>query len=136
MQPVINPRSGVPIYRQLADQLRADIITGRLRPGQKLPSERTLIQTHGISRDTVRSALHLLKAEGQIVVRQGQGAFVKERVPAQLLVPPAGATVTARMPTPQERAELDIDEGVPVFWVVAADGSGTAYPGDRWELRL
>lgn len=133
---MINPQSGVAIYRQLADLLRADIRSGKLRPAQTVPSERTLTQQYGISRDTVRSAMGVLRAEGLIVIRRGHGAQVKEPAPLQLLSPPPGSTVTTRMPTLQERGEYDIGEGVPIFWVVAPDGTATGYPGDRWELHL
>ncbi len=47
---MINPRSGVAVYRQLADLLRDDILSGRLRPGQPLPSEVTLQQRYGLAR--------------------------------------------------------------------------------------
>lgn len=99
-----------------------------------MPSERTLTQEYGLSRDTVRSAIGQLRAEGLVTMRRGRGAVVKEIPPRQVLTPPAGATVTTRMPTLEERAELGLGEGVPIFWVVTSDGSASGYPGDRWEL--
>lgn len=120
---------------QLAARLRDDIITGRLRPGQRLPSETTLQQEFGLARQTVRRAVGVLRAEGLVVVQRGQGVFVREHAEVQDLSPAPGSTVTARMPTAGERTEYDIDDGVPVFWVIGPDGSGGVYPADRWQLR-
>lgn len=116
---MIIPQPGGTIYRQLAAILRGDIISGRLHPGQVLPSERTMMQQHGVSRDTTRRATALLRAEGLVVVRRGHGLTVKEIPPRTRLDPPAGSVVTSRMPTEDEAAELSIGEGVPVFWVIA-----------------
>lgn len=126
---------GAPIYARLADLLRRDILNGHLRPGQQLPSERTLQQEYGLGRHTIRRAVAVLRAEGLVVVARGHGVLVRERPDMQDLVPAASATVTARMPTAEERAEYDIDEGIPVFSVVSPDGAGGVYPADRWQLR-
>jgi GntR family transcriptional regulator len=120
---------------QLAARLRDDITSGRLEPGHRLPSETTLAQEYGLSRQTVRHAVGVLRAEGLVVAARGQGVFVREHAEVQDLVPAPGSTVTARMPTTQERTELDLDDGVPVFWVVGPDGAGEVFPGDRWRLR-
>lgn len=65
-----------PLYAQLRDALRADILSGRLRVHDKLPSEHDLVQAHGVSRITVRQALADLQREGLITRLQGKGAFV------------------------------------------------------------
>ena len=64
------------LHAQLRDALRASILDGRLRPGDKLPSESELTGAHGVSRITVRQALGALQAEGLIVKLHGKGAFV------------------------------------------------------------
>ena len=69
----------VPLYQQLADLLRAEIEAGRLAPNQKMPSELTLQQEHGISRVTVRHAFELLREAGLVVTVRGKGSFVKAR---------------------------------------------------------
>ena len=69
----------VPRYRQLAQFIRAGIEKGTLRPGEPLPSETALADYCGVSVDTVRSALALLRDDGVIVTSQGIGSFVAER---------------------------------------------------------
>lgn len=64
-----------PLYRQLAATLRQQIVDGNYSPGERLPSERTLMAQHGISRMTVRHALDQLRREGYVEVRHGKGAF-------------------------------------------------------------
>ncbi len=75
----LDPLSGTALYRQLADGLRALIIEGELSEGEPLPSERELRSKYGLARGTIRQALSLLKGEGLIETRRGQGAFVAHR---------------------------------------------------------
>jgi GntR family transcriptional regulator len=65
-----------PLYARLRDALRSDILDGRLRVHDKLPSEHELVQAHGVSRITVRQALADLQREGLITRLQGKGAYV------------------------------------------------------------
>lgn len=74
-----DPTSGVPVFRQMADQLREEIASGSLRPGALLPSERMLMDRYGVARGTVRQALQVLKAEGLVEARHGKGVFVRTR---------------------------------------------------------
>jgi DNA-binding FadR family transcriptional regulator len=60
-------------YEQAADQLRDLIVSGRLRPGGRLPSESALARELGVSRATVREALRLLAAQGLIRTAKGSG---------------------------------------------------------------
>ncbi|MEU3278434.1 GntR family transcriptional regulator [Streptomyces antibioticus] len=66
-----------PPYVQAAEVLRREIITGRLKPGDKLPSARALQDRYGIASSTVQNALRLLKSEGLIYSVQGRGSFVR-----------------------------------------------------------
>lgn len=66
---------GPPKYRQLADHLRAMLRDGRYAPGDRVPSENSLVEQLQISRSTVRRALDLLREAGSITTRQGQGSF-------------------------------------------------------------
>jgi DNA-binding GntR family transcriptional regulator len=75
---VIRHDSAVPVYRQLADILRAAIESGELAPGTPLPSEATLMQEHGISRDSVRRAMDVLREDELVVTVQGKGTYVRE----------------------------------------------------------
>jgi DNA-binding transcriptional regulator YhcF (GntR family) len=62
---------------QIANKLRAAILTRRLEPGDKLPSQPDLATRYGVARETVKRALEILRAERLIVTRQGSGAFVR-----------------------------------------------------------
>ena len=75
-----------PAYQVLADELRADITSGRLQPGERLPPEPELCVKTGVSRSTVREALRLLASQHLIVTTRGVtgGSFVAHPDAAQL----------------------------------------------------
>ena len=64
------------LYAALRDRLKDEILSGRRRPGDKLPSENEFTQTLGVSRITVRQALGDLRNEGLVVKTHGKGSFV------------------------------------------------------------
>lgn len=80
----LNPESPFPLYRQLYDELRQAILTGRLASGVRLPSTRTLADLLGISRNTVVGAFDQLFAEGYLESRQGDGTYIAEALPDDL----------------------------------------------------
>jgi GntR family transcriptional regulator len=84
---VINMRSDRPAYKQLADLLRQQIISGELAPGAPLPSEARLMQELGVSRNTVRLAVQLLRSEGHVTTEHGRGTYVREKPPVRRLGP-------------------------------------------------
>lgn len=65
-----------PLKEQLAAVLRAQIATGELAKGDKLPSESRLQQEHGVARGTVREAVAILRAEGLVITIQGRATYV------------------------------------------------------------
>lgn len=65
-----------PLYLQLAAILRRAIESGQLQPRDPVPSETYLMQEHGLSRDTVRHALEVLRQEGLVKTFVGRGTFV------------------------------------------------------------
>ncbi|GAA1692803.1 GntR family transcriptional regulator [Fodinicola feengrottensis] len=71
-------QSSVPLYRQLKERIVARIQADKLRPHDRLPSERELIETFGVSRITVRQALTELMHEGRIYSAPGKGFFLSE----------------------------------------------------------
>ena len=75
------------LYRQLYDELRTAILTGRLHPGERLPSTRRMASELGVSRRTVLDAFLQLYAEGYIEGRIGAGTFVAHTLPDDLLQP-------------------------------------------------
>jgi GntR family transcriptional regulator len=69
-----------PMYRQIADDLRRQIETGELRPGEQLRTELELREKYEASRNTVRDAIKWLVTRGLVETRPGQGTFVPERI--------------------------------------------------------
>jgi GntR family transcriptional repressor for pyruvate dehydrogenase complex len=69
-----------PAYQVLADRIRIEIMSGQLRPGERLPTEPQLCEQSGLSRSTVREALRLLSSQHLIVTTRGVngGSFVAE----------------------------------------------------------
>src|SRR3989337_1135285 len=63
------------VRRQIEDAIRA----GDFPPGERLPSERELVETFGVSRVSVREAIRSLETLGLVRVYQGRGAFVNDR---------------------------------------------------------
>ncbi|GGY57121.1 GntR family transcriptional regulator [Streptomyces xanthochromogenes] len=87
----------LPPYRKIADELRALILSGRLRAGEKLKSENELKDQYATTRVTVRKALALLKADGLLISEQGRGVFVRPRPNVQMLT--TGANFRQRRDT-------------------------------------
>jgi DNA-binding FadR family transcriptional regulator len=77
LRPLSPPRN---LTRELVERLSAEIIGGKLPPGEKLPTEQEMMAAMGISRTVVREAVAALRAEGLVVTRQGVGAFVASDV--------------------------------------------------------
>ena len=69
---ILNPHSGVPIYRQLQEQVRRMVASGQLRPGTALPSVRDLALAHAINPMTISRAYGLLEAEGLLERHRGK----------------------------------------------------------------
>ena len=66
----------IPVYRRLADEIKAEILSGKRAPGSVLPSERLMAQQLGVHRNTVAKAYNELEAEELIDARQGVGYLV------------------------------------------------------------
>ncbi|PKO40959.1 MAG: GntR family transcriptional regulator [Betaproteobacteria bacterium HGW-Betaproteobacteria-3] len=69
---------GANLSDQVADALAAEIRSGRLAVGVKLPTEAALVEQFGVSRTVVREAISRLKSIGQVQSRQGSGVYVKD----------------------------------------------------------
>lgn len=74
----VSPSSGVPIYRQLVDQIRAQVAGERLAAGDFLPSVRQVAEQLAINPMTVSKAYSLLERDGVVELVRGQGMRVKE----------------------------------------------------------
>src|ERR1044072_7092895 len=69
------------LYEQIAQKLAKAIADGEYELGQRLPSERELAQSFGVSRPTVREAIIALELDELVEVRLGSGVYVKNRQP-------------------------------------------------------
>ena len=73
-----NPKSAIPLYFQIEQDLASSIASGALAPGSQLPSEEELVRKYGVSRTTVRKAIQELERLELIEIRRGKGTFVRE----------------------------------------------------------
>jgi len=74
----INPHSGVPVYRQVMDQVKYYVASGALRPGDMLPSIRELAQALSVNPTTIVRAYNELRHAGVVEMRHGKGVFVAD----------------------------------------------------------
>ena len=82
----LDPKSGVPIYRQIQDQIRYGIASGKLHPGEQLPTVRALAVALAVNPNTVIKAYSELELQGVLTTEQGSGTFVAS-LPAVALAP-------------------------------------------------
>ena len=68
--------SDVPLYQQLRNQIVLGIASGRLRPGERLPTVRALAEESGVNTMTVSKAYQLLKAEGYLTTDRRSGTVI------------------------------------------------------------
>ncbi len=74
---VVDPASGVPVYRQLMDQVKFHVTSGLLAPGAELPSTRALSAQLGVNPMTISKAYSFLEKEGVVERRPGRPLIVK-----------------------------------------------------------
>lgn len=72
----LSQNSGIPIYQQIADNFKADILAGKYKQGEYLPSIRGLARDLKISVITTMKAYEMLEAEGLVTAAQGKGFYV------------------------------------------------------------
>lgn len=73
---LIDPKSPIPIFRQIADQLRQAVDAGVHKPGEMLPSQRVLAIEVKVNPNTIQRAYEALEREGIVETRRGVGVFV------------------------------------------------------------
>lgn len=113
----IDPPDRRPTYQRIADDLRAEIDSGSLRPGDKIPSERELARRYGTAHMTARQAIGLLKDEGLITTQQGLGSFVRGRPPLRRI----GSSRYSRQHRLQAKTPFMVDTadiGPPIFEIL------------------
>src|SRR4051794_26459289 len=97
----IDPSSGIPLHRQVYEEWRQGILSGRFRRGERVPSTRELAVTLAVARTTVSAAYEQLVAEGYLDSVRGSGTFVCRELPDELLRP-------RRAPAPRSTAETPV----------------------------
>jgi GntR family transcriptional regulator len=76
----IDPASDRPLYLQVVDEIRRELVRGRLAAGDALPSVRQLAEELRLNPNTVQQAYRELERAGLAAVRRGQGTFIREDV--------------------------------------------------------
>ena len=77
----LDPRSGLPIYLQIIEQIKGQIAAQALKPGDQLPTVRALAQELRINFNTVARAYRMLDDSGVISTQQGRGTYIMEKAP-------------------------------------------------------
>ena len=85
----IDAGSGVPVYRQLIEQVRREVMLGRIHPGDQLPTLKEVVEALAINPNTVAKAYSELEHEGLVVRRQGVGTFIASTLDQPMAAPPA-----------------------------------------------
>jgi GntR family transcriptional regulator len=80
---VLNPGSGIPIYRQILEQVRRQVASGQLKPGDEMPSVREVAVTHAVNPMTISKAYSLLQAEGLLEHNRGKPMTVASQTRVQ-----------------------------------------------------
>jgi GntR family transcriptional regulator len=75
----LNPETGVPVYRQLIDQVHGALASGWLKPGEQLPTVRQLAVDLAINPNTVTRAYREMEIRGLLETQQGTGTFIAEQ---------------------------------------------------------
>lgn len=126
MGPAAKATRGTPLFRVIADDLRAHILDGTYAEGERLPSESELLTQYGSARMTVRQAIEVLRSEGLVTTAQGKGAFVRNKPQPRRLR--SGRFV--------EEPAADVDaETVHVELLELAKGKATTDETERLGLR-
>jgi GntR family transcriptional regulator / MocR family aminotransferase len=102
----LNSRGATPLYKQLYDELRRAILSGRLKAGIRLPATRELAEELRLSRNTVLGAYQQLLAEGYLEGVGGSGTFVARTLPEEML----HVRATSSQPTTQNSKSMPLSK--------------------------
>lgn len=75
----VDLRSSLPVYRQVADSIRVHLVSGRLMPGDQLPTIRQLGMDLGVNFNTIAAAYRILAEEGWLDLKRKKGATIRRR---------------------------------------------------------
>jgi GntR family transcriptional regulator len=77
----LNPANGIPIYRQIIQQIEYAVLSSRIRPGDRLPTIRSLAVELKINPNTIAKAYGELEIRGILVTQVGSGTYVSDQAP-------------------------------------------------------
>ncbi|MDR0389008.1 MAG: GntR family transcriptional regulator [Spirochaetaceae bacterium] len=77
----LDPANGIPIYRQLIQQIEYAVLSGRVKPGDRLPTIRSLSVELRINPNTIAKAYNELEIRGMLVTQVGNGTFISDKKP-------------------------------------------------------
>jgi GntR family transcriptional regulator len=77
----LNPANGVPIYRQIIQQIEYAVLADRLKPGDKLPTIRSLAVDLKINPNTIVKAYNELEIRGILTTQVGSGTYISDKRP-------------------------------------------------------
>lgn len=123
----IDHESGERVYLQIARIIRDQIISGELPVGAQVPSGSQMKQQWGVNRLTGAQAVDELRKAGLVVTRPGVGSFVAATPELRVVDLLPGDTVTARMPTEEEREALGTAFLTPVLIITRSGGGVEPY---------
>ncbi len=137
-----------PLWQQLYDSLRQQVLNRQLVGGTRLPPTRALAKELGVGRNTINNAYDQLIAEGYLEARQGSGTFVSDQLPENLLRVRAEGPMTASKTLPKENKppnlsryghkiatsnlQETIDRGAPIPFRPGTPALD-AFPFDLWR---
>jgi GntR family transcriptional regulator / MocR family aminotransferase len=111
----LDPASNTPLQRQIYDEWRQGILTGRFRRGERVPSTRELAAALAVARTTVTAAYDQLVAEGYLESTHGSGTFVCRELPEELLTARRAPAPRPAMPEAAIRiAAIEMDRELPL----------------------
>jgi GntR family transcriptional regulator len=113
MNIVLDFRSGLPIYLQVVDQIKEKIAGGQLKPGDQLPTVRTLALDLRVNFNTIARSYRILDEMGVISTQQGRGTYILNNPPPEVseeIRKRALKVLTGRYLADAERLGADRDE--------------------------
>ena len=124
------------LYEHVANLIHEEISGGRFTPGMTLPSETVFAEAFGVGRGVVRAALDELRRRGLVTVRPGADAQVRMATEHHPVTLRPGDEAIARMPSPAERRQLNLDEGIPVIEIRNGAGDRELHAASEVALQV
>lgn len=114
---VVDPHSGIPVYRQIVEQIRFSVASGLLEPGEEIPSTRALSAKLGVNPMTVSKAFGLLEEDGVLERRPGRPHIVRRRKGKSVQATRLEQLEQALRPVATKTRQLDLepDAAVQIF---------------------